>query len=57
MKIQELVVDAILKKCFGCDTKNFKTVIEIPNQDNPSNPPIKVTISAESLKIQIEKER
>lgn len=55
MKIPDIILNALLKKALGGNIKNFKTVVEIPGQSQ-SDQPIKVTISAESLNIKLEKD-
>lgn len=55
MKITEILLNMLLKKGLGGELKNFKTTIEIPNQDS-TNPPIKCTITADQIQIKVEKE-
>lgn len=53
MNITDKILNFIIQRGLGGDIKNFKTTVEIPNQDAP---PIKVTITADNIQIKVEKE-
>lgn len=55
MKITEIIINQLIKRGLNGEIKNFKTTIDIP-RDNPKDTPIKVTITAETLQIKVEKE-
>ena len=55
MNITETIINVLIKRGLGGDMKNFKTTIEIPNQDSTKTP-VKVTITADALQIKIERE-
>ena len=51
-KISDMIVSAILKRGTLGEFKNFKTEVEIPQENKEL---IRITIQAESLQIRVEK--
>lgn len=54
MKIPEMLINTLIKRGLSGEIKNFKTTVDVP-QTNPTDPPIKITITAETLQIKVER--
>lgn len=55
MKITEVIINTLIKRGLGGDIKNLKTTIDVP-ATNSTDPPIKITITAETIHIKVERE-
>ena len=55
MKITETIINTLIKRGLSGDIKNFKTTLDVPRV-NLTDPPIKITITAENVQIKVEKE-
>lgn len=55
MKLTEIIINTLIKRGLNGEMKNFKTTIDVP-RINLTEPPIKITITAENVQIKVEKE-
>lgn len=55
MKLTETIINTLIKRGLNGEMKNFKTTIDVP-MVNSTDPPMKITITAETLQIKVEKE-
>ena len=55
MRLADVLLNTVIKKGCSSEIKNFKTTVDVPNQD-PDKEPIKIVISSDLIQIKIEKE-
>jgi len=55
MKVTEILINTIIKRGLSGEIKNFKTTLDVP-RINLTDPPIKITITAENVQIKVERD-